>query len=355
MPVARVILVSLGFVLGAACEGSTGLRISPCSTEGTTQTCTTVCGEGARTCTRGAWSPCLAPPVRLPCSNTCGEGTQLCQNNERQGVCEVDPVRLPCSNTCGGGTRLCKDNQLQGVCEVAPVTRDCSGFCGPGTQTCSDDAWQACTAPLPKQPKLTATVRDFHITFPDMNHDGVSETGIVAQTLGSDDKPVYAHSGSTETVVGPDTFNQWYRDVPGTNISTTIDIPLTASGAKKDVFTYNNTAFFPIDGQLFGDEDQPHNYAFTVEIATRFRYNGGETFTFSGDDDVFVFINRQLAIDLGGIHSILSQTVDLDAQAKQLGVVPGGIYSMHIFFAERHMIGSDFVVETTISEFDACK
>ena len=36
-------------------------------------------------------------------------------------------------------------------------------------------------------------------------------------------------------------------------------------------------------------------------------------------------------------------------------VVAGGIYSMHVFFAERHMTGSDFVVETTIAEFDVCE
>jgi len=227
-------------------------------------------------------------------------------------------------------------------------------MCGPGTMTCADNKWQACTAPLPKQPMLTATVRDFHITFPDMNHDGIPETGIVAALLGPDDKPVYAHVGPTATVSGPDTFNQWYRDVAGVNTPTTINIPLAPSSSSKGVYNYSNTSFFPIDGQLFGNEGQPHNYAFTVEIATRFRYSGGETFTFDGDDDVFVFINRKLAIDLGGIHSIMAQTVDLDAQATQLGLTKGEIYPMHIFFAERHMTDSDFVVETTISEFDVC-
>jgi fibro-slime domain-containing protein len=46
--------------------------------------------------------------------------------------------------------------------------------------------------------------------------------------------------------------------------------------------------------------------------------------------------------------------VDLDAQAGTLGIARDGFYSMHIFFAERHRTGSDFVVETTLSELGVC-
>jgi fibro-slime domain-containing protein len=347
----------LSLLLFCACEVP-AMRIYPCDTEGDTRTCANTCGDGTQTCKRGLWSGCVVGPVRFACSNTCGDGTRLCQDGKLASGCEVEPTRLPCSNTCGDGTRLCQNNRLADLCEVAPLVEDCSNICGPGTRTCADDKWQACTAPQVKEPKLTATIRDFHSTAPDMDRGDVGEaheTGIVATTLGSDDKPVYAHSGPTLTVSGPDSFNRWFRDVPGVNLPTSIDLPLALSNAAQGIYSYSNTSFFPIDGQLFGNESQSHNYAFTAEIATSFRYNGGEIFTFTGDDDVFVFINRTLAIDLGGVHSSLSQTVDLDAQARTLGIARGGIYSMHIFFAERHPIASDFVVETTISEFASCR
>jgi fibro-slime domain-containing protein len=98
----------------------------------------------------------------------------------------------------------------------------------------------------------------------------------------------------------------------------------------------------------FGHEGFAHNFHFTTEIHTRFEYQGGETFTFTGDDDLWLFINGRLAIDLGGLHPSLSATVDLDAQAATLGITPGHEYAMDIFHAERHTDASNFRIETTI-------
>jgi fibro-slime domain-containing protein len=339
----------------AACQAP-GLRIDFCGTTGKTRLCSTACGEGLQTCRSGAWQGCEVPLVARSCQGVCGAGTQECVD-EQWKACVIPSTQLPCTNNCGEGTQLC-ENEKKGVCEVAPVVATCASICGSGSRTCADNAWGACDAPQPKQPKLVATVRDFHTSFPDMEPADpakwVDDPGIVATELGPDDKPVYAHTGPTLTVSGPASFDQWYRDVPGVNLSTTIVLPLSPSATKQGVYAYNNTSFFPIDNQLFGNEGDPHNYHFTVEVATRFRYQGGETFTFSGDDDVWVFINRKLAIDLGGIHSAESQTVDLDAQAVTFGLAKGEIYPMHIFFAERHVIGSDFVVETTLSEIGVC-
>ena len=70
--------------------------------------------------------------------------------------------------------------------------------------------------------------------------------------------------------------------------------------------------------------------------------------TFTGDDDVFVFVNGKLALDLGGVHGPEAGTVDFDAQAGDLGITTGNVYTLDVFHAERHTSMSNFRIETSI-------
>ncbi len=201
-------------------------------------------------------------------------------------------------------------------------------------------------APIPGL--LIGTLRDFASSHPDFENGTGAETGIVASVLGPDKKPVYAGGAGTLTTHGADAFDQWYRDVPGVNQSTEFTIQLVDDGS--GIFVYDNQEFFPLDGQLMGNEGNAHNYHFTYEIHTEFTYRGGEVFGFTGDDDLFVFINGHLAIDLGGVHGPLSQEADLDALAGTLNIEPDNVYPLDFFFAERHLVLSTFRIATTITD-----
>jgi len=198
---------------------------------------------------------------------------------------------------------------------------------------------------------LQMTVRDFKIEHPDFE-DFTGDTaykGIVLTDLGPDKKPVYASQGPTPQTSGPANFLQWYNTTDGVNVDFEIEIPLTE--IKPGQYSYQNSAFFPIDGQGWGNEGNPHNFHFTTEIHTEFTYQGGEVFTFTGDDDLWLFINGKLAIDLGGLHPQLSDTIDLDAEAGFFDVQIGGTYPMDIFHAERHTDQSNYRIDTSIKCF----
>jgi fibro-slime domain-containing protein len=195
---------------------------------------------------------------------------------------------------------------------------------------------------------LRLVVRDFTEEHPDFEHfTGSGLDGIVEQDLGSDRKPVYAHAGGTMLTTGPDEFADWYRDVAGVN--QRIEVAIQFMETSPGVYVYDDSDFFPIDGQGFGNGPNPdHNFLFTTEAHTRFTYEGGEQFTFRGDDDLWVFVNGKLAVDLGGLHTPLEESIDFDAEAGRLGITRGQTYPMDIFHAERHTVQSNFRIETTI-------
>ena len=58
-----------------------------------------------------------------------------------------------------------------------------------------------------------------------------------------------------------------------------------------------------------------HNFSFTTEIRYWFPYDSTKTYKldFLGDDDVWVFVNKKLAVDIGGIHTPQTGTITISA------------------------------------------
>jgi fibro-slime domain-containing protein len=228
--------------------------------------------------------------------------------------------------------------------------------CGSGNETCRGGEWGRCDAPLPKPPTITGTIRDFSpATHPDFEGSFMPglDRAIVLSTLGMDNKPVYGGMPRTQTTSGAPQFAQWFRNDP-INRPAPLDLPLLPSEDDAGMFVYDDHDFFPIDGELLGNEGRAHNFHFTLEASTSFQYVGGELFSFAGDDDMWVFINRQKVIDLGGLHSSMSAEVAIDSLAVPLGLSKGSVYPLHFFFAERHTSASNFTIRTSIAEPGSC-
>jgi fibro-slime domain-containing protein len=259
-------------------------------------------------------------------------------------------------------------------------------------------------ASLPSTLQLTAVIRDFKARYqtgghPDFERPGGTHgvcTQTVQDSLDADGKPVHRsggykvssswrdasnrpimdprpyiqarqgdRAGSTSSALNrfsesPAHFAQWFRDVSGVNLSKSVPLTLTRRSGT-NIYSFSSAVdptyvarrgFFPINGELYGNSDQgvgfaQTNYHFTTEIDTEFMFERGkgQIFTFTGDDDVWVFIDGKLVVDLGGLHAELVQSIELDRLAW---LVDGSTYRLKVFHAERHRTHSNFRIDTNL-------
>jgi len=245
--------------------------------------------------------------------------------------------------------------------------------------------------------ELPATVRDFHaadwtpsgsssLPHPDFQHlaPGTTATTGLVQTNLSLGTPAMASSQSQ--LSGADNFRQWFHNVPTYNRTSQVISRVIEDSTRSGVYQFVGSfgaagiadkigtthEFFPLDGAQFGatgtnnsedqiwDEDETstdresdeinesHNYGFTTEIRADFTYVAGQTINvLEATDDLWIFIDGRLFIDLGGAHEAVGQTRSLDG----FGLVAGKRYSFDLFAANRSTADDSLLVwETTISD-----
>ncbi len=272
-------------------------------------------------------------------------------------------------------------------------TTDASSHAGAGPNSADIES-------LPQTLTLTGVVRDFRERsveggHPDFERQPSAGFGhyayIAADQLDQDGKPAFASTGfkisrqwkdsdsrnvapprdHLETAYGSagatqespggavtssDSFYSWFRDTPY-SMSRPLALTLRRQ-AGSSVYTFDDKkdltyqalgGFFPLNGELYGNSaGGSKNFHFTFELDTRFVFKrgSGQVFTFTGDDDVFVYIDSRLVIDIGGVHSAINQSVDLDDLAW---LEDGEEYSLKFFFAERHRTQSNFRIDTNLT------
>jgi fibro-slime domain-containing protein len=179
-------------------------------------------------------------------------------------------------------------------------------------------------------------------------NSGMHWDGIPTTVCGSNLADTAGAAGvlSTAAISSASSFEQWYSDVLGVNLSAkhTIELVKDPSG----IYECLDDEFFPVDNILFGNQGQAHNYFFTYALRTTFVHEACHAeprfFEFQGADDAWLFINGELAMDLGGVIPNTLQHVQLD----RLGLSDGQTCTFEFFFAQRQTALSIFRMRTNV-------
>ncbi len=90
------------------------------------------------------------------------------------------------------------------------------------------------------------------------------------------------------------------------------------------------------------------NQLFCFESHAEFTYEPGQEFFFRGDDDIWVYMNNKLVVDLGGTHLAAPGYVNLANEASRLSLVEGQKYPIDIFFCDRRTGMTNIRIKTNM-------
>ena len=337
-----------------------------------------------------------------PCeATTCGdgvrEGTEQCDDGN---LTPFDGCDLSCNNepNCSGGN-------CQTVCGDGVILPGTDEACDDGNTVGGDGCSASCeiesgfvcatvASELPEAFVVPVIYRDFRSrqsgdnvdpTFhPDFNPSPTgTHLGITTDYLDAQGKPVW--NADDDGVGGggfPDSaesFAAWYRTSPTVVADGNIEVVQELTLNRPDAANYPNryrfssSSFFPLDDLGWELQAPPlqelpltdgHNFGFTTEVHYFFVYQGDEVLRFQGDDDLWVFVDGRLCMDIGGIHAAISGVMSfdpavtdnnsarqaiVDACIADLNLQVGRVYEVSIFHAERHVTQSNF--ELTLDGF----
>jgi fibro-slime domain-containing protein len=340
----------------------------------------------------------------------------VCGDGAREGTEQCDDHNLTPFDGCGID---CKNepNRIEGVwqaaCGDAVILPGTNEPCDDGntndgdgcSSTCQvEDGFECVLTPVDLPDPLTIPViyRDFRSrdgragitqTFnPDFNPPPTgTHLGITTEYLDLQGKPVWNASnpdvGQGGYPASDGSFAAWYRTSPSPVADGNIEVVGELTLGRPDPSNFPNryqfasSEFFPLDDLGWELEAPPlqelpldngHNFGFTTEVHYFFVYQGDEVLSFEGDDDLWVFVDGRLCMDIGGIHGATSGTMSfdpmvtdsnagrqaiVDACIADLGLQVGKVYEVSIFHAERHVTQSNFrlTLDGFVTERSTCE
>lgn len=234
-----------------------------------------------------------------------------------------------------------------------PVYALARGACDKTALPSAGNSWDRCTA-------TTTDGDSFHtwyvdgsstgaaVTWPNFLGRRATEVKRMTLLLGAFTNANFAAGGTSYT------YDSRYMNIDGT-------IPAIIAGTNPELRT---RGFFPVDdlgttGTTCNDSqggNEPHNFHFTSEVRFWFEYDSAAAprLDFSGDDDVWVYVNGHLALDIGGIHGRVAKSFVIDAgNAAAWGLTNGSVYEVAVFQAERNQCASNYWL--TLEGFNASR